>query len=490
MHHSHVDGVPVHRCAEDGELRATLRFGAGVRDETYRTRGVGALVAALAVRETRRRTSETALSVGVSTGIAETAFSVSGRPEDVVEQLAALCGALGELPVDEVADLVSAGERAASCLPWPAAAALNARYGAQAAGLDGQEPTCPWPPTAEMVPTHAATWFTKANAVLTLTGPEPVGLRLPLPDGTRPHRSAPRARYPRASWTHRSIDGIAVSVEAPVDSAASDVAHRVFHDRVTAALAERPAPVGPVETAVVPHDSRTVVRLLFTPAPADAIEEVVATLWSHALRLARIAPEQAEVDRHRRDATPLLDIAAHAELFGTPGPDKDGRRRAFAAVTPDDVRDAWRQAMSQAQLVVPSGLLLDLAGPDGRRLWCTSCWTWDELPPWGEKFHEPLPRRAFRRSRERHSTILTRDSVVFCTSGPFHTLRFDDVIAIERHGSERVLIGRCGCDIGIDPAWYRGGRRLIRALDEAVPAELAYDRDEERGSHVQPPSRA
>ncbi|MCW8375938.1 peptidase M16 family protein [Streptomyces justiciae] len=486
MHHSHVDGVPVFRCAEAGELRATLRFGAGVRDEAYRTRGVSALVAALAVRETGRRTSETALSVRAATGIGETAFSVSGRTEDVVEQLAALCAALGELPVDGVA----AGVGAASCLPWPAAAALNARYGAQASGLDGQERTCPWPPTTEMVQAHAATWFTKANAVLTLTGPEPVGLRLPLPEGNRPQRSAPRARYPRASWTHRSIDGIAVSVETPVDSAASDVAHRVLHDRVTAALAERPTPVGPVETTVVPHDSKTVVRLLFTPAPADAVEEVAATLWSHALRLARIAPEQTEVDRHRRDATPLLDIAAHAELFGTPDPDEDGRRRALDAVTPDDVRDAWRLAMSQAQLVVPSGQLLDLAGPDGRRLWCTSCWTWDELPPWGEKFHEPLRRRAVRRSQERHWTILTRDSVVFCTAGPFHTLRFDEVIAVERHGSERVLIGRCGCEIGIDPAWYRGGRRLIRALDEAVPAQLAYDCDEERDSHVQRPSRA
>ncbi|MDT7839759.1 hypothetical protein [Streptomyces justiciae] len=273
--------------------------------------------------------------------------------------------ALGELPVDGVA----AGVGAASSLPWPAAAALNARYGAQASGLDGQERTCPWPPTTEMVQAHAATWFTKANAVLTLTGPETVGLRLPLPEGDRRQRSAPRARYPRASWTHRSIDGIAVSVETPVDSAASDVAHRVLHDRVTAALAERPTPVGPVETTVVPHDSKAVVRLLFTPAPADAIEEV---------------------------AMPLLDIAAHAELFGTPDPDEDGRRRASDAVTPDDVRDAWRLAMSQAQLVVPSGQLLDLAGPDGRRLWYTSCWTWDELPPWGEKFHEPPHRRAFR----------------------------------------------------------------------------------------------
>ncbi|MGW0185706.1 hypothetical protein ACWDV7_08155 [Streptomyces sp. NPDC003362] len=63
-------------------------------------------------------------------------------------------------------------------------------------------------------------------------------------------------------------------------------------------------------------------------------------------------------------------------------------------------------------------LLLDLVGPDGRRLWCTSCWTWDEMAPWG---------------------------------------------------------GGVPCPIGIDPASYQGRERLVRAVDEAVPAGLAVD---------------
>ena len=47
--------------------------------------------------------------------------------------------------------------------------------------------------------------------------------------------------------------------------------------------------------------------------------------------------------------------------------------------------------------------------------------------------------------------------------------------AARRIRRERHLVGRCGCSIGVDPAWYRGGHRLTRAVDEAVPADLAFD---------------
>ncbi|RFC71119.1 hypothetical protein DXZ75_28675 [Streptomyces sp. AcE210] len=73
--------------------------------------------------------------------------------------------------------------------------------------------------------------------------------------------------------------------------------------------------------------------------------------------------------------------------------------------------------------------------------------------------------------------------MVSCKPGAHHELPFDDVLGLERWGLERNLIGRCGCNVGIDPAWYRGGQRLIRALDDAVPAELAFD-----GAELAPPA--
>ncbi|MEU5437957.1 hypothetical protein AB0G73_31925 [Streptomyces sp. NPDC020719] len=481
MHHSYVDGVPVLRFSEPGPLHATLRFGVGARDETYRMLGISRLVAALAVHAVRQQLPETAEPV-VSSGLEETRFTVSGTREEVAECLAVLCRVLPDLPADRLGEVAPAldGEAARSLDPR-AVGALNARYGSQAVGLEGHERSQHHLPTADMLLGHAAVWFTRSNAVLTLTGPEPVGLRLPLPPGERPRRFAPQARYPRASWTHRNIDGVALSVETPVGSAAAAVAHRILRERVTAALADQQGPAAPAEAAAALHDSGTVVRLLLAPASASDAEGVAATVWSQALSLARDEPAPAEVARHRSlpegpsARLRTLDHAARAELFGTPCLDEGSRRRALESVIPRNVRDSWQRAIQRAQLVVPAGLLLCFAGPDGRRLWCTSCWTWDETAPWGQVFREPRAKRAFKRAAERHWMVLTDKSVVSCTPGAYHELRFDDVIALERWGLERNLIGRCGCTIGVDPAWYRDGQRLVRAVDEAVSAELAFD---------------
>ncbi|MGW6482176.1 hypothetical protein ACWGDS_30585 [Streptomyces sp. NPDC055059] len=490
MHRSHVDGVPVFRFSEPGPLHATLRFGIAAGDETYRTLGISRLVATLAAHATRHQIPGLAEPV-VSTSLDETRFAVSGTHQEVSDCLEVLCVALADLPVDGLSEVAHTldGELASS-LNLRTAGALNARYGSQATGLEGHERSWHYLPTPDMLLEHAATWFTRANAVLTLTGPNPAGLRLPLPPGDRPRRSAPQARQPRTSWTHRNIDGVALSVETPVTSAAAAVAHRILRERVTAAIAGQSLPAAPAEAATALHDSVTVVRLLHTYTPASDAEGVAATMWSEALSLARNQPSAAEVARHRSPSDEAgeklrtLDDAARTELFGTPFLDEGSRRHALECVTPRDVRDSWQRVMERAQLVVPQGLLLHLTGPDGRRLWCTSCWTWDEIPPGGQVFCQPLARRMLRRTAERHWVILTGESVVSCKPGAYHELRFDDVIALERWGPERNLIGRCGCNVGVDPAWYRGGQRLIRALDDAVPAELAFD-----GSELAPLAR-
>ncbi|MFG3370529.1 hypothetical protein ACGF0K_36970 [Streptomyces sp. NPDC048156] len=418
----------------------------------------------------------------VSASLEETRFVVSGTHQEVSDCLEVLCVALSDLPVGQLGEVAHTldGE-AASCLDLRTAGALNARYGSQATGLEGHERSWHYLPTADMLLGHAAAWFTRANAVLTLTGPNPAGLRLPLPLGDRPRRSAPQARQPCASWTHRNIDGVALSVETPVGSAAAAVAHRILRERVTAAVTGQPLREAPVEAATALHDSVTVVRLLLASTPASDAEGVAATMWSEALSLARNEPAPAEVARHcppsggAAEKLRTLDDAARTELFGTPFLDEGSRRHALECVTPRDVRDSWQRAMERAQLVVPQGLLLHLKGPDGRRLWCTSCWTWDEIPPGGQAFRQPPVKHVLRRTAERHWVILTGESVVSCKPGAHHELRFDDVIALERWGSERNLIGRCGCNVGVDPAWYRGGQRLTRALDDAIPTELAFD---------------
>jgi hypothetical protein len=481
MHRSLVDGVPVLHFFEPGPLHTTLRFGVGARDETFRRLGISRLVAALAVHTTQRRLPGGPEPV-VSVGVEETRFDISGTAEDVSGCLEALCLALSDPPTEQLDGVARAlQDEGVRNVDPRAVGALNVRYGSHAAGLECRKHSWHHLPTADMVLEHAAVWFTRDNAVLTSTGPALAGLRLPLPQGERPRRSAPPARYPRASWAHRDIDGVVLSVEAPITSAATTVAHRILRERVTAALGHRPQAAAMVEETTALYDRGTVVRLLLTSATASDAEATAATVWGQAMYLARKEPAADELAQHRSvlEGTPtrqhILEDAARSELFGTPWPDEEGRRRALETVTPQDVRDSWRRAMDRAQLVVPDGLLLDLAGPDGRRLWCTSCWTWDEMAPWGRVFRAPLTHRVFRPAAQRHWAVLTAESVVVCTAGAYHELRFDEVIALERRGPARNLIGPCGCDVGIDPAWYRGGQQLVSAIDQAVPAELAFD---------------
>jgi hypothetical protein len=474
MHRSHLDGVPVFRFTESGLVHAALRFGVGTRDETFRTLGITRVVAALAVETVRRRIPEepqlavpVGVGIGVGVGVEETCFTVSGRAEDVAARLTALSLALSELSdlsaerLEEVARRLH--HEVDETVDPRAVAALNARYGSHTAGLECGKHGWHHLPTAGMVLEHTAAFFTRANAVLTFTGPDPAGLRLPLPQGVRPRRTAPAARYPRTPWTHRDIDGVVLSVEAPVDSAAAAVAHRILRERLASALGRGSEAAAPVEVTAALHDRGRLVRLLVTSATASDAEAVAATVWREAMRLARQEPASEELVRARTEAEGLparlrtLDDVARGELFGTPCLDEGSRRRAVESVTPRDVRDAWQEAMAQAQLVVPQGLLLDPRRPGQSSPVVHVLLDLGRAGPVGEVFRPPLARRAFTRASERHWMVLTAESIVACTPGAYHELRFDDVVALERWGPARNVIGPCGCPVGIDPASYRGG---------------------------------
>ncbi|MEV8628558.1 hypothetical protein [Streptomyces sp. NPDC051079] len=276
---------------------------------------------------------------------------------------------------------------------------------------------------------------------------------------------------------------VTLSVEAPLVSAAATVAHRILVERVTRALSDEAPAASSVQVTTALHDATTAVQVLAV-TPLDGQTEAMATmLWAQARGLALADPTQEEVTRNASSLDGLagqfaVDAAIRRELFATTSFDEAGTRAALAAVTPQDVRTAWRRAMERAQLLVPTGPILRLAGLDGRWLWCTTCWTWDEEAPWGQVFRPPRAKYLLTSASRRHWAVLTATSIVSCTAQAYHELRFDDVLALEQWGAERRLIGRCGCTIGLNPAWFRDGHRLIRAVDEAVPPELAFDGEE------------
>lgn len=482
MHHRYVvDGMPVLWNSQPGLLRATLRFSVGLRDEEYATFGISRRIAELTAHTVRRQRPELPAPV-VTSGFEETQFTVSGRPDHVTEALEVLCQVLSDLPAGQGDDVaIGNGDGPGRWFDVRTAAALNARYGSQGAGLAGHEEIQDCAPGNDALLAHAEAWFNRSNTVLTLTGPEPEVLRLPLPPGERPSRHAPSASHSDASWAFRDTDSVTLSVETPLVSAAATVACRILAERVTAALADRAGSAPGAEVTTVLHDATTAIRILVVTPPAGEVETVATMLWAQARGLALAEPTRDEVIRNTssHNGAPAgqsaLDAAARSELFGTPFLSEGSNAAAFAAVTERDVRAAWHRAMERAQLVVPTGPILRLAGPGGRRLWCSTCWTWDEKAPWGQVFRPSLVKHLRTRTKQRHWAVLTPTSVVACTPQAYHELRFDDVLALERWGAERRLIGRCGCTIGINPAWFRNGQRLIQAVDKAVPADLTFD---------------
>jgi hypothetical protein len=169
MYRSHLDGVPAFHFTDSGSLHAALRFGVGTRDESFRSLGITRLVAALAVDGTRRQFPG-GPRLGISVGIEETRFTVSGAAEDVVACLTALCVALSDPPTERLEEVARALRHGGGESADPrAVAALNARYGSHAAGLECGEHGWHHLPTADMA----------SNAVLTSTGPDPSAPGLP-----------------------------------------------------------------------------------------------------------------------------------------------------------------------------------------------------------------------------------------------------------------------------------------------------------------------
>ena len=59
--------------------------------------------------------------------------------------------------------------------------------------------------------------------------------------------------------------------------------------------------------------------------------------------------------------------------------------------------------------------------------------------------------------------------------GEVHEVRFDECVGVgvgPRGG--RLLFGRRGCFVWVDPREFRGARAVVRAIDERLPAGLHF----------------
>lgn len=499
MQRTTVDGITVLWAPGPAPLAAALTFGCGARDETFRTIGVTHLIEHLVMSTLPRLHHEHNASVDLEA----TRFTASGRPDQITAFLAAVCAALSDLPLDRIPHEAGVLTAEASSVTFPAAAfLLNQRYGARGPGLapyigPGHDRLPP-----DTVQAHAAAYFTRANAVLQLTGPPPEGLQLPLPEGRPPHRTAPAART-GASWDEAPIEGAGIALAMPLGSPAAALGLALLEHRLTDVARHRRGLSYAVLAESCPRDAHTMDALVALDSRPGHDAETAELLWQEALRLSRELPTEdelvEEIEGFResyedpRAVQAELDLAASRELSGLPARDAATRLAGLRSVAPEEIRACFARALTTAQLVVAPDVEPRLTGPDGRPLPRGGCCGPGPLPA-GEVFRPPLLARARYGAARRSRLVLTDDGVAELDGdGRPHRMPFDEIVGVERDGDDRTLFGASGCLIELSPQKYSGCGKVVRAVDAAVPAGLAYEVSDlvpQEREEIRPPSPA
>jgi hypothetical protein len=195
-----VSGVPTVSGPADGPTIATLRFRTGVADETLPTHGINHIVEHLTLSTVDR----TRVQFNGWVGQTSTTFAAWGERADVKAFIASVCAALSDLPLARLADEVrvlktEAMERGGSVVEDM----LRQRFGAQSYGLPWFREFALEGIAADAVRAHAARWFTRDNAVFTVTG-SPRGWSLDLPAGERQPVPAAVPITRQSGWVQRS----------------------------------------------------------------------------------------------------------------------------------------------------------------------------------------------------------------------------------------------------------------------------------------------
>ena len=478
MHRTEIDGVPVLWELGPAPLRATLTFGVGAQDETFRTIGVTHLVEHLTMSALPRVHYDTNASVDMTV----TDFTVCARPEQVVEFLERVCRALGRLPVERIAKeagvlAAEGGSYADPTVEW----LLHERFGTRGPGLGVYHGPGYDRLDAGHVAAHAARYFVAGNAVLHLTGPPPEGLRLPLNPGPRAIHDRPELR-PRTgpTWISAPAPGIGASLLGRREAAWS-ATMSVLAERLEQTARHEHGLSYEVGGYAMHLGGEDTVQAITVDAREGQEAAVARLLWDLLTRLAADGPAEAELGRVVDEVRELFadpryiqaDLAGAAEavLLGVPFRPRDQRLADLAEVTPADVRDRLAAALATAQLVVPCDGDPEIAGlTEGG---CARV----RAEPAGRVFKPPLLAKVLARAARGLRLILMPDGVALREpDGDVHEVRWPEVVAVERDGTELTVFGAGGCQVAVDPELFMGAEAIVTAIETHVPAELRYDR--------------
>ncbi|MGA3539319.1 hypothetical protein [Melissospora conviva] len=489
MRRHEIDGATVSEGESPGPLAGRLSFGCDPRDEDLDTIGLTHVVQQLVVRAQPSAANDN----DQITGMGDTGFSgVAGSPAQVVEQVAAICTVLDNLPPADLADALADVASRDRHL-WvtgrgplnPFGSLLARRYGARGAGLLRWPEVDPRLFTAEDIRRHVRTFFTTGNAVLSLSGAAPPDLRLPLPPGPQVTRFTPSARHQAGPiWYADEVGGVQLAFLGGPDPA-TELLLRILTSRVNEALG-RAGYAHTAQSEVLEHDADVHEHGLgFPTSPRDTTGSDTAgaaeVLWAEFQRLVVEGPAQAEIDEpvalwaefyrlvaegSTQEAFDEAIVAAGIppfsilgspdewELLGTPGfipsPDPMDRLLRFTAAQARDVMAGW---FSSAMMVVPHGTRPALPGAVEQTCPRSSG------RPSGQVYRPSM----LKRLRSKGALIICSDSAAIVDGdGNVHTVPLADALLIEQGG--RHLLAHTGHGCVTDISDYSAGVARLRSV--------------------------
>ena len=458
-------------------LHASLQFRVGAADETFVTSGITHAVEHLAMRAVGRWPHE----VNASVGNLLTEFTTSGRPEPVAEFLAAVCLALSDLPVDDLALELGVLETEGGD-GGPSESLLGLRFGARGPGLSGFDEPALRTITGTEVHEWATRWFVRGNAVLALSGPPPQGMRLRLPEGPRypPAVVSPRPLSGRA-WDD-GYEGTALGLLADLPDPRAEEAFwsgvRITGDRVESILRHERGLAYTVEGWITMIGCRLSHGVVTADSHDRHGAEVVTVILDALDSLATDGPTPDELAFYQAQSREIVtdpravwastDTRASDLLIGAEGPAEADRMRLIQSLRSIDVRNALEAVSGSALLVVPEDVEVDR--PGWRRAGNSTL-----APLEGRVLQRRLRSWAPRGARLVYApdegVTLLLDQLAGST-----TARWDDIVGVGCHkdGLLSVQTGD-GAHVPLREQDWRGGRDVVAAVHAQVPRRLFFD---------------
>jgi zinc protease len=468
-----VDGVQAFWPAEPlGTLRAGLLFRVGFVDEPLPKRGISHLVEHLALSAI----GQTPYDFNGFVSSTHTSFVAEAPPEGLCGFFTQLCRSLQSIPAPRIPiERQLLRTEAAGRASTTGELLRRLRFGVQAYGAgDLEEFGLAWLTEAELV-TWTQDHFVRENAALWLSAPPPTSMRIELPSGAQ--APAPRAvplAQPLPVWTPAGIQGTATSMLGerglPLMCASWVLQRRLFQRlRIEQGLAYD------ARSTYQPVDDHLVEVLAFTDGLEDAVPQLRDGVLDVIDELSDVGPtaEEMQLWRAQRDKDldqldPLVYVVADARRsMGEPVPTRAETALKQAALQGPEVAAALAAILPTAMMCLPAGHPVSRPG-------------WQQLaersegPPVAGKGWAPVkeksPERLLLGARGISLELPNSDHV---------TVEWDECAALlTADDGRRVVIGKDGFRILVDPTHWLHSARLPETIDGYVPATLRAGRAE------------